>query len=280
MPTRVFVDGRVVPPEAATVSVFDRGFLYGDSIVEVMRARRGRLVDGDAHLERLERSAIAVRMQAPARAAIAEAIDATLAAAAEPEARVRVILSRGPGDMRRALADLVPHPVVIAEPLALPGPDLYERGVAVAAIGAVPAPVALAPGVKTGSALGTVLAIEQARDAGADEAIRLDTDGRVVEGATSNVFAVRGEELLTPPVSLGLLAGVTRGRVMALARDGGLAVVERAFSIDDLRAASEAFLTSSIRGVVPIRAVDGANLRVGATTRRVMALYQRYLDSL
>lgn len=281
MPTRVFLDGVVVPPSEARVSVFDRGFLYGDSVVEVVRVQRGRLVDGEAHLDRLERSAHAVRMRPPPRSAVVDAIEATLAAADEREARLRVLLSRGAGDFRVDLATFAPpSPIVIVEPLQLPGRELYERGVPIAVIGAVPAPVALAPGVKPGSYLGAILAVAAARDLGGDEAIRLDAAGHVVEGATSNVFAVIDGALVTPPVGLGLLAGITRQRVLALAAADELPAVERAFTVDDLRGAEEAFLTSSIRGVVPIGAIDGRPRAVGQTTRRVIALYQRFLDSL
>jgi branched-chain amino acid aminotransferase len=279
--TRVFVDGQVVGPEAARVSVLDRGFLYGDSVVEVMRTVRGRAVDLDAHLARLDRSARAIRMAAPATATVAAAVEATLIAADEREARVRVMVSRGPGDMKLDLAAVGPPTlVVIVEPLRLPAPAAYERGAAAVIIGAVPAPVALAPGIKAGSYLGAVLALAIARDAGADEAIRLDGEGRVVEGATSNVFAVIGGELRTAPAALGLLAGVTRGRLIELGREGGLPVAERAVSADELATADEVFLTSSVRGVMPVTRLDGRTLPVGPFTRRAMALYQGYLDSL
>jgi branched-chain amino acid aminotransferase len=279
--TRVFLDGQVVAPEQARISVFDRGFLYGDSVVEVLRTVRGRAVDLDAHLDRLARSQHAVRLAPVPSRTVAAAIEATLIAADEREARIRVIVSRGPGDMKEDLAALGPPLlVVIVEPLRLPTPAAYERGAAAVTIGAVPAPVALAPGIKPGSYLATVLALALARDAGADEAIRLDGEGRVVEGATSNVFAVIGGEARTAPPALGLLAGVTRGRLLALMREGGLAVAEAPFRTTELAAADEVFLTSSIRGVMPVTRLDGRDLSVGPVTRRAMALYQGYLDSL
>jgi branched-chain amino acid aminotransferase len=279
--TRVFLDGQVVAPEQARISVFDRGFLYGDSVVEVLRTVRGRAVDLDAHLDRLARSQHAVRLAPVASRTVAAAIEATLSAADEREARIRVIVSRGPGDMKEDLAALGPPLlVVIVEPLRLPVPAAYERGAAAVTIGAVPAPVALAPGIKPGSYLATVLALALARDAGADEAIRLDGEGRVVEGATSNVFAVIDGEARTAPPALGLLAGVTRGRLLALMREGGLPVAEVPFRPTELAAADEVFLTSSIRGVMPVTRLDGRDLSAGPVTRRAMALYQGYLDSL
>jgi branched-chain amino acid aminotransferase len=279
--TRVFLDGQVVAPEQARISVLDRGFLYGDSVVEVLRTVRGRAVDLVAHLDRLARSQHAVRMAPIATRTVAAAVEATLTAADEREARIRVIVSRGPGDMKVDLAALGPPVlIVIVEPLRLPPPDAYERGAAAVTIGALPAPVALAPGIKPGSYLATVLALALARDAGADEAIRLDGEGRVVEGATSNVFAVVGGQASTAPVALGLLAGVTRGRLLALGREGGLPVAETAFSAAELAGADEVFLTSSIRGVMPVTRLDSRDLPVGPVTRRAMALYQGYLDSL
>jgi len=281
VPTRVYVDGVVVPPADAQISIFDRGFLYGDAVIEVLRTRRGRPVDLEAHLDRLDRSARAVRMEPPARAAVIDALTATLDAAREPEARIRIVLTRGQGDLRADLASLGPPlPIVIVEALPSPRRDVYERGVAVVVMGPLPPAVPLAPAAKTSNSLGGVLATAVARDRGADEAIRCDAAGRITEAAFSNVFAVVDGVVTTPPVELGLLPGVTRGRVLTLCQDHGLAVAERAITVDELRVASEVFLTSSVRGVVPVRAVDGVVRPVGPTTRRVLALYQAFLESL
>ena len=135
--------------------------------------------------------------------------------------------------------------------------------------------------MKSGNYLGSVLAIAEARRRlpGGNEAIMCSSQGSVAEGATSNVFVVESGILTTPAIAVGILDGVTRGKVLELARGAGLEVREVAFLAPDrLRAADEVFLTSAVRGILPVNAVDGAevgNGRPGSITRRLLALYQR-----
>src|SRR6476619_3553253 len=193
MPIRVYIDGAVRPPEEAKVSVFDRGFLYGDSVYETIGTVHGRLFAARDHLVRLERSAERIGLRAPPRAEIERAIADTVAAAGNPETRVRVILTRGVGklDLDPASADDT-RLVVIAFPLGAPTPEMFEKGVAVAIVSiARNSPRAIDPAVKSGNYLNNVLALGEARRrCQAYEAILCGGDGSIAEGSTSNVFVV------------------------------------------------------------------------------------------
>ena len=279
MPIRVYIDGAVRPPEDAKVSVLDRGFLYGDSVYETIGSMYGRLFAMRDHLERLERSAHRIGLRVPPRAEIEAAIAETVAAAGNPETRVRVMLTRGVGklDLDPASCDDC-RLVVIAFPLGAPTPEMLEKGVAVAIVSVTRnSPRAIDPAVKSGNYLNNVLALGEARrTSGAYEAILCADDGSVAEGASSNVFAVVGGQLWTPPPDVGILDGITRAKVMQLASGAGIAVVERRIQPDELRGAEEAFLTSATRGVLPITTIDGRPVGAGVPgplTRRLMALY-------
>jgi branched-chain amino acid aminotransferase len=282
MSAKVWIDGAPVEAGEARVPVFDRGFLYGDSVYEVFRTCEGRPFKEREHLERLERSAAGLEMTLPARAEIERAIADTLAAAGEADAYVRVIVTRGAGELGLApeMADR-PRLIVIVRPIKLPPSESYAGGVAVAIVGrSRSAPGAVDPQVKSGNYLPSVLAVAMARKQGAYEAILCDAVGRITEGSSSNFFVVRGRRVSTPALSGGLLEGITRRTVIDLLRDDGTAVDEAPLWPVDLRSAEEAFLTSSVRGVLPIVRVDGHAVgdgHPGPITRRVLDLYDREL---
>ncbi|HZS40814.1 MAG TPA: aminotransferase class IV [Polyangia bacterium] len=282
MPARVWIDGAPVEADGARVSVFDRGFLYGDSVYEVFRTCEGRPFKQREHLERLERSAAGLEMTLPPRDEIERAVAETLAAAAEPDAYVRVVVTRGAGELGLdpAMADR-PRLIVIVRAIKLPPPEAYRDGVEVALVGkSRSAPGAVDPSVKSGNYLQSVLAVAMAHRQGAYEAILCDGVGRITEGSSSNFFVVRGRRVATPGLSVGLLEGITRRTVIDLLRADGTAVDEVPLWPIDLRSADEAFITSSVRGVLPVVRVDGAAIaggRPGAITRRVLDLYDREL---
>jgi len=279
MPIRVHIGGKVCLPEEARISVFDRGFLYGDSVYETIGTAYGRLFAASDHLDRLERSAMRIGLRVPPRADIERAIAETVEAAGNPESRVRVILTRGSGklDLDPAAVDDT-QLVVIVFPLGAPTPEMYAKGVAVCIVSITRnSPSAIDPAVKSGNYLNNVLALGEARRRmGAYEAILCGADGSVAEGSTSNVFAVVGGEVRTPPPEVGILDGITRAKVMGLCRDAGIPLAERRLSPDELRGADEAFITSATRGVLPVTTIDERPVAGGApgpVTRRLMALY-------
>jgi branched-chain amino acid aminotransferase len=279
MAIRVHIGGRVCLPEEAKISVFDRGFLYGDSVYETIGTVQGRLFAVDEHLTRLERSAERIGLRAPPRAQIERAIADTVAAAANEESRVRIMLTRGIGklDLDPASAD-DPQLVVIVFPLSPPSAEMYARGVSVAIVSVTRnSPLAIDPAVKSGNYLNNVLAVGEARRrSGAYEAILCGADGSVAEGASSNVFAVAVGVVRTPPLDVGILDGITRAQVLALCRAHGIPFDESRISPDQLRAADEVFITSATRSVLPVTRVDSGAVGAGTpgpVTRRLMELF-------
>jgi branched-chain amino acid aminotransferase len=282
MSIRVHVGGRVVAGADAQVSVFDRGFLYGDSVYETLATVNGRLFALAEHLDRLERSASRIGLPLPERAHIHEAVLATVAAAGNAESRVRVIVTRGAGsiDLDPGSAG-APALVVIVGPRNGPTPDMYARGVAVQIVSVTRNhPGAIDPAVKSGNYLNNVLALGEARRrSGAHEAILCAAaSGSVAEGASSNVFTVVDGQVRTPALGVGILDGITRTKVLELCRTAGVPAHEVDFlSTDELRGADEVFLTSAVRAVLPVTRVDDRRIGDGSpgpVTRRLMALFQ------
>ena len=279
----VWIDGKPVPAAEARVPVFDRGFLYGDSVYEVTRAFAGVAFALDDHLDRLERSAAAILMRTPPRAAIEKAVVDTIVASQLDDAYVRIVVTRGAGEIALdpACAD-TPRLIVIVRAPKPPPPEAYRDGVEVAIVGrtryapGVPTST-VDPQVKSGNYLGSVMAVAEARKRGAYEAILCDNVGRITEGSSSNFFIVRGGWVSTPPLSVGLLEGITRRKVLQILAAEKIRSAEQALWPIDLHRADEAFLTSSVRGVVPIARADGEPIgdgKPGPITRRVMQAYE------
>ncbi len=264
MSTAISIDGALVAPEEATVSVLDRGLLYGDGCFEVLRTWSGAAVDLAAHLDRLYGTIAHMQLRAIGRAELATAVERTIAAAGQGEQRIRIVLTRGPGGLGAETAELGPgRAIVIAEAL---GEQPREIS---AAIVDWPLPRRSGHAHKTLAYLDHVIARDLARAAGADEGIRLDAEGRAVEGATSNLFAVLGGAVVTAPVDGGLLPGVVRGRVLAACGQERIPVREDAFTVEALRGADEIFVSSSLRGVVAVTRLDGVAHVAGPITGRI-----------
>ena len=279
MSIRVFMGGRVCLPEEAKISVFDRGFLYGDSVYETIGTAYGRLFALGDHLVRLERSAQRIGLRVPPRAEIVRAVMETVAAGGNPESRVRIILTRGAGKL-----DLDPTSVddtqlvVIVFPLGAPTPAMYAAGVSVAIVSVHRnSPRAIDPAVKSGNYLNNVLALGEARRrSGAYEALLCAADGTVAEGASSNIFIVKSGEIRTPGLEVGILDGITRSKVLEICQENAIPIREVSISPDEVRNADEAFITSATRGVLPVTRVDEKPVGSGApgpVTGHLMALY-------
>jgi branched-chain amino acid aminotransferase len=294
MPAVVNLDGVLVAPERASVSVFDRGFLYGDSVYEVIRTYGGRPFEEEAHLARLRHSADRIGLVPKWDAArtareIVRALEASrggdrLDPAAAPwnpgERYVRVVMTRGAGEIGLDPALAVdPVALVIAQPLAGPPASAYRDGVAATIVGVRRAePEAIDPSAKTGAHLSNVLALREARAAGAHEAFLLDARGFVTEGSSSNVFAIDRGTLRTPPLRAGILEGVTRGVVLRLAREARLPVEEVPLLAEDLEEADEVFITSTVREIVPVTRLGSravGNGRPGPVTRELHRTFRK-----
>jgi branched-chain amino acid aminotransferase len=261
----VSIDGEIVPPERATVSVFDRGFLYGDGIFESLRVYAGRPFALTEHLARLGRSAAALGIPLPIPlAGFAHDVQAAISASGEAEAYVRIMLTRGTSDVPSLMpaGPLTATRVILVEPLRLPPRQPYASGVTAITLrwDAWTAPAS----AKVIPYLTSLLALQEAKVRGAAEAIFVDRGGLVREAATANVFAVMADgRLVTPSEGPGVLGGITRGQVLDLAVTLGLSCSVSVLELEALARAQEVFLTSSIREVVSVVAVDGAAIGAG-----------------
>jgi branched-chain amino acid aminotransferase len=281
------IDGRVVPGERARVSVFDNGFTFGDSVYETLRTYGGRPFALDRHLRRLRASADRIGIQIPLPdATLGERLEALLEAAANDEAYVRFIVTRGVGDISYRFDRIVgPSVVLIVKPFEGLPREAYAEGIAAWVVSVRRNhEAALDPAIKSCNLLNNVLAVREAQARGAVEALMLNAAGDLAEGASSNVFLVKRGRVSTPPLEAGILAGITREVVLELLPDLGIEARETRLGVEDLRAADEVFITSSLREVAPVRAVDGRPVgegRPGPVTTAVLSAYRdgvgRYL---
>lgn len=280
----VSINGELVAPEDAAISVFDRGFLYGDSVYEVVRTYKGVPFELEAHLDRLAGSAARIGMALPVGPEVfAQDIAKTHAASKNDDSYLRIMTTRGAGQLGLdpALAE-DPCRIVIALPVRRPPPEAYEDGVTVALVSVRRnLSTAIDPAAKTGNYLNSVMALAEARQRDAFEAVMLDHRDYVTEGASSNVFAVIERAVLTPPLDVGILKGVTRSVVFEVARRAGLRVLEVPLTEEALRQADEVFITSSIREIVPVVKIDDRVVgtgRPGAIYKRIRQLFDEYVE--
>ena len=234
----------------------DRAFRYGDGVFATLALRRGRLLDTEAHLDRLGTSAATIGLTVPEPVASPAALLQVLkqiGVGEDTDGVVRMQVSATPGG--RGYGRGGPATWELIEVLPLPA----ERSLTVAVLEPEDAPVPSVPGVKSCSALAHVLCAEAARRRDCAEAVRT-AEGLVLEAAASNVFWAEDGELYTPSASLPLYPGITRSIVIEVARQSGWTVHEGEFAPDDLRSAAAAFLTNALRGVEPIARLDGATL--------------------
>jgi branched-chain amino acid aminotransferase len=272
----VWIDGQRFSAESAQVSVFDRGFLYGDSVFETLRTYGKRPFALEEHLARLERSAERVLIRMPLdRDGFRREVTEALSAVDHDESLVRIMLTRGRGTSLGLDPGLATTPlrVLLVMPLPAPVEQKYADGIGVITYRAPRlADGTAAAGAKVANYLAAVLAIDAARRASAEEALFVDPEQRVLEGSTSNVFAVIGGRLVTPPEDLGILPGITRARVLSLAAKRGLITEIRPMSVDELFTSEELFISSSIREVLPVVSVDGRRVGSGKPGEITLAL--------
>ncbi len=276
------INGTVLPVEEARVSVLDNGFAFGDSVYEVLRTYGGRAFEPGRHFRRLRASAARLGIPVPdPDASLLAQVDALLARTTDPESYIRIVVSRGLGDCSYNF-DRVQGPtvVMIQKPLPRPPAWHYESGIKVAAVDVRRNhPRALDPAIKSSNLLNNILAVREAQSRGAEEPLLLNQEGFLAEGASTNVFLVRGGTVATPPLSAGILAGITREVLLELLPTLGIPSREEPLRLADLLGADEAFITSTTREVVPVASVDDTTIgegRPGPLTRRVMEAFRAY----
>jgi len=258
-----WMNGRIVPPEQATVSVFDHGLLYGDGVFEGIRFYGDRAFRLQAHLERLLLSARAIALALPySLAELSKAVEEVIKAAPNSDGYLRLVVTRGRGALGIDPATCsAPSVFIIAAPLALVSEEVRAKGakVIIAATRRL-GPDGLDPRIKSLNYLNHIMARMEANHAGADEAILLNSAGRIAEGSADNIFIVQRGELLTPPVIEGALDGITRKEVLELAEKLGIRSREIPLAPYDLFTADECFLTGTGAELIPVGAVGGRKI--------------------
>lgn len=276
MPRVTYVNGRYVPHDEAAVHVEDRGYQFADSVYEVLAVVGGRIVHLDQHLERLDRSLAALAMQlAVPRRVLPLIVGEVVRRNRLRDGVVYLQASRGVSRRNHLFPlDAVPSLVVTAWPLKPPPDKLVEEGVAVAIR---QDQRWKRPDIKTVGLLPNVLARQSAKEAGAYEAWLVNDQGVVTEGSATNAFIVaRDGAILTHPADTNVLGGITRANVVKLAREAGLEVGERPFTLAEAKAATEAFLTGTTVTVLPVTRIDDCPVgdgKPGPVTLRLRALY-------
>jgi branched-chain amino acid aminotransferase len=273
----VYVDGEWLPKSRASVSVFDHGLLYGDGVFEGIRVYNGVIFRFKEHLERLYSSAKAIRLQLPLTPdEMTRAVVETLKRNELKDAYIRLVVTRGVGDLGVDPRKCRKPSVVIITEYADPsfGAMAKQRGISVI-ISSVrrDAVDATTHEIKSLNYLNSVLAKQEAFDAGADDALMLDRNGFVSEATTTNLFIVKHGDIFTPPTTSGILPGVTRRRTIKLARELGLNLVETGLTPYDVTNADEAFLTGTLSEIVPLVKVKGILIgdgKVGPITKTIM----------
>ncbi len=265
MPRIAYVNGRYVPHATGQVHIEDRGFQFADGVYEVCAVRGGQLIDEEPHLRRLDRSLNELRMRSPVgSAALRHVMRETVRRNRVADGLVYVQISRGvaPRDHGFPSAETKPTLVVTARSIAL------EKYAAWAATGVkvvtIPESRWARCDIKSTALLANVLAKQHAREKGAFESWFVDRDGFVTEGASTNAWIVDAAgKLRTRPLGHAILPGITRGEILPLCRQLGIELDERAFTVEEAKAAREAFLTAASIGVLPITAVDDCKIGTG-----------------
>ncbi|MGH8857914.1 MAG: aminotransferase class IV, partial [Polaromonas sp.] len=274
----VFLNGRLLAEEAALVSVFDRGFLFGDGLFETLRVVRSRPFLWDAHMERFTHGADVLKLRPPLTSVeLRRAADRLVELNSLPNAVLRITLTRGPGP-RGYSPKGADRPTLAMTLHAAPriGSKKHASARLITSSYRVSADDPLA-NVKTCNKLPHILARAEADAAGADDALLLNARGQLAESTASNLFWLSGDVVLTPPGRAGALMGITRRVVFELAGKLGLATSE----VDDppsaLRHAAGVFLTNSISGITEVVELDGKALHRSAVVARLQAAYEALL---
>lgn len=275
MDRSIFIDGAFVPAADARVSVLDRGFLFADGVYEVSAVLDGRLVDNDAHLARLHRSLGEIGIADPHGPAEWRQLQEELVRRnGLDQGSVYIQVTRGAAERDFGYADdIAPTVVMFTQAKDIMGAPVRRAG---AAVVTVPDLRWARRDIKSTGLLAQVLAKRLAREAGAFEALMVE-DGFITEGGSSTVFVVtRDARIVTRPLSRAVLPGITRLAVLRLAAEEGLAVEERAVSVEEAAEAAEVLLTSATNFVVPVVSIDGRRIgdgTPGPRGRRLMELY-------
>ena len=281
---KIFLNGSFVNLNRAKISVFDRGFLYGDGLFETMRAYWGEVFRLEDHLDRLFRSAKEIELSfSYTRKELKNIIKRILKINNLSQAYIRITLSRGvsePGLISKSKSSATL--VIVARKFKPLSPSEYRRGWRATIVEPRQNQASPVSRLKSLNFLNNVLARKEAKAKRVDEGILLNTLGEVTEASTSNIFLVRGGIVITPSEESGLLSGITQRVVLELATPLGLTAYRRKISLDELMGAEEAFLTNSLIELMPLVEIDGRQIgkgKPGPLTERIHKAYKTLVKS-
>lgn len=277
----IYVDGKYYPKPEARISVYDHGFLYGDGVFEGIRAYNGSVFKLKEHIDRLYSSARAIMLEIPlAKEEMMKAVVETLKKNKLTDAYIRLVVSRGAGDLGLdPLKCPKPTIIIITDRIRLHDGAAKEKGITAIISWVKRDPVdATSHEIKSLNYLNSILAKIEANNANVDEAICLNKEGFVCEGVAENIFAVANGQIITPPTSTGALRGITRAVVIEIAQKLGYNVVKKEITPVDLFIAEEIFFTGTAAEVVPVREINKRRIgdgNPGPVTKRLMEEYRK-----
>lgn len=280
----IYLNGEFVTKEHAKVSVYDHGFLYGDGIFEGIRLYNGNIFKLREHLDRLYDSAKSIMLEIPlSYEEMQEAVAETLRKNNLKNGYIRLVVSRGPGDLgldpRRSPKAWV---IIIAEQLAIYPEEAYVNGLKTISVSPRRnLPDALNPKIKSLNYLNNILVKIQSNLAGVGEAIMLNSQGYVAEGSSDNIFIVKRGVVFTPPCYCGALEGITRLAIIELCAKHGIPLKEEPFTLHDVYVADEVFFTGTAAEVIAVREVDGRTIgggKAGPVTTRLLKEFRGIVE--
>lgn len=277
--SKIYINGRFFSKADAVVSVYDHGLLYGDGVFEGIRAYRGRVFRLREHIDRLYESAKAIMLKIPiSKQKLIKDVNRAVWQNGLKDAYIRLVVTRGMGQLGLNPFNCgKPQIIIIVDKIVLYPKAFYEKGLAVIT---VPTqrnlPEAVNPRIKSLNYLNNIMGKIEAINAGVHEAIMLNVSGYVAECTGDNIFIVKRGVLTTPPLSMGVLEGITRDEILKLARQSGIEALETVFTRHDIFTADECFLTGTAAEIIPVVKVDGRVIgsgKPGPITRRLMAAF-------
>jgi branched-chain amino acid aminotransferase len=279
MGLKIYIDGKFLPKDEAKISVFDHGLLYGDGVFEGIRTYDGLIFKLKEHIDRLYQSAHTIMLDIPmSKNEMVEAIKKTLRDNKLKDAYIRLLITRGVGDLgldpRKCPKATI---VIITDKIKLYPSEFYKKGMEIVTI-----PTqrtiheAVNPQIKSLNYLNNILAKVEAINAGVDEAVMLNSEGYVAECTGDNIFIVKKGALLTPPIHIGVLRGITRGAVIDIAHMKEIPVYEEILTRYDLFNADECFLTGTAAEIIPVVKIDGRTIANGKPGKMTLSLTSEF----
>ena len=285
MSIQVYVNGQYFPKEEAKVSVFDHGFLYGDGVFEGIRAYGGRVFRLKEHIDRLYNGARGIMLDIPlTKAEMTEVVLETLRKNELRDAYIRLVVSRGTGDLgldpRKCQKPTV---ICITDKIVLYPEKLYNEGMEIiTAATRRNRPEGVNPQMKSLNYLNNIMAKIEANLAGVPEAMLLNTEDYVAECTGDNIFIVKDGVLITPPPFVGILVGITRNAIIELAEKIGVKVEEKVFTRYEVFTADECFLSGTAAEAIPVVKVDGRTIadgKPGPVTKKITEAFKELIKT-